>query len=401
MLQLIVIAWRNVWRNARRSLITMITLSLGVAGLVGLNSYRQVAFDMILHDVTAGLIGHIQVHGLGYQEAPAVTTVVKHPVQVEAALRGALPGALVERRVIGAGLAGAGDRSAPVMMLGLEPGPSHLYRVVEGELLSAARTVLVGKELARDLEVGVGQEVVLVSQAADGSVANDRYRVGGIFVSSSAELDAAAVALPLAEAQSFFALGEGVHQIVVRLPTERDDVSAEVSAVRTALDLKTLEALSWSEILPEMTQTIESKKKSKGVLDFVIFLIVGLGVLNAMTMAVFERTHELGVLASLGTRPRRLLAMVLLEAFWQAAIGFALGVVIATATLYAVGTVDLGTIMQGDIMGVRMPSRMVLRLYPETLIGAAFTSFLTALLGALIPAARAARLKPVEALRHA
>jgi putative ABC transport system permease protein len=119
-----------------------------------------------------------------------------------------------------------------------------------------------------------------------------------------------------------------------------------------------------------------------------------------MAMSVFERTHEFGVLASLGTRPRRLLGMVLFEALWQAGIAFAVGVVLAAVILQAMGTSDLSTMMKGDVMGVRMPSHVEMSLYPAALKGAALTAFFTALAGALLPAFRAARLKPVEALRH-
>lgn len=397
---LIAMAWRNVWRNARRSIITMTAMSAGVAGIVTLYSYREAANEMIIHDVTSGLLGHLQVHGAGYQEAPAIATLVKNPVQVEAALQGALPNAKAERRVIGAGLAGSGDRSAPVTVLGLEPETTTLYRLDQGHDVAARGEVLIGRELAADLHVAPGGELVLVSQGADGSVANDRYLVAGTFISSSAELDASAVVMPLAEAQSFFALGEGVHQVVVKLPTDAEDVSAEASTLRAALDLKTLEALSWSEMLPQMKASIDQKRKSQGVMDFVIFLIVGLGVFNAMTMSVFERTHELGVLASLGTRPRRLLGMVLFEALWQAGLAFVVGVALAAAILYGIGTVDLSTMMKGDVMGVRMPTHIELSLFPGSLEGAAITAFFTAILGAIIPAFRAARLKPVEALRH-
>ncbi len=392
-------AWRNVWRNARRSLITMTALSVGVAGIVGLYSYREIANEMIIRDITTGLMGHLQIHGIGYQEAPSIGTVVQNPVQVEAALHGTLPHAIAEKRVIGAGLAGAKERSAPVMVLGVEQSTS-LYHLEQGKNFAAQGEVLIGRALAEDLELGPGDELVLVSQGADGSVANDRYTVAGTFTSSSSEMDASAVAMPLAEAQSFFALGEGVHQIVVRLPTDEEDVSTQVNALRAALDLKTLEALSWSEMLPQIKGSIESKRKSQGAMDFVIFLIVGLGVFNAMTMSVFERTHEFGVLASLGTRPPRLLGMVLLEALWQGTIAFVVGVGLAAAILYGIGTVNLGAQFGGDVMGVRMPDHLTLGLFPGSLKGAAITAFFTAMLGALIPAFRAARLKPVEALRH-
>ncbi len=397
---LMAMAWRNLWRNARRSLITMSALSLGVAGIVVLFSYRELAFQSIIGDITSGLLGHLQVHGAGYQEAPSLNNVVANPLQVEAALHGALPGATTERRVIGAGLAGAGERSAPVMVLGVEPGTTSLYRLDQGKDLAVKREVLIGRDLAVELGIAPGAELVLVSQATDGSVANDRYTVAGTFTTSSAAMDANTVAMKLSDAQDFFGLGDGVHQLVVRLPTDREDLSPEVGALRAALDLQTLEAVSWSEMLPQMKASLDTKRRSQDFMDFIIFLIVGLGVFNAMTMSVFERTHEFGVLASLGTRPGRLLAMVLFEALWQAALAFVVGVALAAVVLAALGSTDLSAMAQGDVMGVRMPTHLTMVLLPSALKGAAVTALFTALLGALIPALRAARLKPVEALRH-
>lgn len=397
---LLAMAWRNVWRNARRSLITMTALGLGVAGIVSLYSYRELTYGLIVKDVTQGLVGHLQVHGAGYQEAPALTTLVKNPVQVAAAVQGALPGARSERRVLGAGLAGAGERSAPVMVMGLEAGSTALYKLHEGKDLGEPGRVLVGRELAVELGVTPGAELVLVSQATDGSVANDRYVVAGTFTSSSSEFDATAVVMALADSQAFFGLGDGVHQLVVRLPTDEEDLSPEVGALRAALDLQTLEAVSWSEMLPQMRASMKSKRGSQGFMDFVIGLIVGLGVFNAMTMSVFERTRELGVLASVGTRPSRLLGMVMLEALWQGVIAFVLGVGLAAAILFGIGSIDLSSVFQGDMMGVRMPGRMELTILPASLTGAAGVAFFSAFLGALLPALRAMRLQPVEALRH-
>lgn len=396
------IAWRNVWRNARRSLITMSALGAGVAGLVAVHSYRENINAVIIRDITAGLIGHMQVHALGYQEAPNVGLTMRSAVQVEAAVQHALPGARAEKRVIGAALAGTESHSAPVTVLGLEVGTGGLYTLATGHDLQPGQ-VLLGKELALELELGKSDdELILVSQAADGSVANDKYTVAGTFTSSSAELDANAIVMSLADAQSFFSLGEGVHQLVVRIPSgDSEDVSTPLRALQAALDVQSLEALSWSQMLPELKSGIESKRKSHQAMDFVVFLIVGLGIFNAMTMSVFERTRELGVLASLGTRPRRLLGMIVLEALMQAGIAFVVGVAIAAILFAAIGSVDLTKLMQGDVSGTRMPSDVPLHLVPAAIRNAGITTFATALIGALLPAIRAARLQPVEALRAA
>jgi ABC-type lipoprotein release transport system permease subunit len=405
--KLVLLAWRNLWRNARRTVITMAALALGCAGIIGLHSYRENVYGIVVHDITEGLIGHLQVHGQGYQEAPSISTVVKDPVQVEAALAGALPGAKAERRVMGAGLAGAKDQSAPVMIVGLLPTPGGergLTTVVDGRDLSptAAHEVLLGRDLARDLELKVGGELVLVSQAADGSVANDRYTVVGTFTSPSAELDQVAVVLHLKDAQDFFGMGDGVTMVVVRLPegADREDVGGQVQALRGALDLKTLEALGWGEILPEFKNTMQSKRQGQRIIDLIVFFIVGLGVFNAMTMSTFERTREFGVMGALGTRPRRVLALIVTEALLQGVIAFTVGAALGAGVLYAIGTVDLSSVMQGDMMGARMPSSVDLSVKLGAVKNAALVAFSTVLLGGIVPALRAAGLRPVDAMRH-
>ncbi|MBL8923732.1 MAG: ABC transporter permease [Myxococcaceae bacterium] len=401
---LLSLAWRNLWRNTRRTVITMTALGLGVAGVVSLHSYRESVYAVLVRDITEGLLGHLQVHGRGYQEAPSISTLVRAPEQVEATISKALPGAVTERRVMGAGLAGARDLSAPVMILGIATGPGKtLHTVVAGEDLTptSAKEVLIGKDLASDLSLEAGDELVLVGQAADGSVANDRFTVRGTFTSPSAELDTAAVLLRLADAQDFFGLGDGVHLVVVRVPLADEDVAGPTAAVRSALDLATLEALSWGEMLPELKETIRTKRQGQKSLDVVVLLIVALGVFNAMTMSTFERTKELGVLAALGTRPRRILALILTEALLQGVIAFVAGVGLATVVIQALGTVDLSGFVQGDVMGARMPTKVDLSLASGALRSAAQVSLGTMFLGSLLPAWRASRLQPVEAMRHA
>jgi ABC-type lipoprotein release transport system permease subunit len=224
--------------------------------------------------------------------------------------------------------------------------------------------------------------------------------VAGIADAGSADANQTAVFLHLADAQSFFALNQGVHEIIVRLPTEQEDLSRPVSLLRGALDLAALEVLPWTEILPELKGAIDAKRRNMRLVDVIIFLIVSLGILNTMTMSTFERTREFGVMASLGTRRRRVLAMVFLEALLQGLIGLLVGVALAWALLHVIGTVDYsGLTANTDILGVRLD---VVRLAVNAgaVAEAAIVTLLTMLAGALVPAIRASRLKPVEATRY-
>ncbi len=400
---LVQLAWRNLWRNLRRTLITLAALALGVTGIVTLQSYRESAFAQMLESITTQLVGHIQIHGRGYQQAPEIGNVVADPITVEATVRGVLPGLQAERRVLGAALVGTADTAAGAMVMGVEPGRGS-FTVTKGQGLGEVRAgqapaTLLGVDLAEQLGVDLGDEVVLVGQAVDGSVANDRYRVVGLADAGTFELNATAVFLQLADAQSFFGLGDAVHQLVLRLPTDDEDLAEPLAATRAALDLKALEALSWSEMLPELQNTIRLKRQGQYSVDVIVFLIVGLGVLNIMTMSVFERTREIGVMLALGTRPRRVLALIVAESILQGMLGLAIGLALSAALLYGAGSVDLGGLVSGDVMGIRFPSRVELRLPPTAVVTAGVTILATMFVGGLMPAMRAARLIPVEAMR--
>jgi ABC-type lipoprotein release transport system permease subunit len=301
---LVQLARRNLWRNRRRTVITLLALALGVTGIVTLQSYRESAFAQILRGITTQLVGHIQIHGRGYQDAPDIGTVVADPMTIEATIQGVLPGVQPERRVLGGGLVGTESTASGAMVMGVEPGHGS-FTVTQGAPLPVASPssgpapALLGVDLAAQLGVDVGGEIVLVGQAADGSVANDRFTVVGLADAGTFELNATAVFLRLQDAQAFFGLGNAVHQLVLRLPSDDEDLTQPLAATRAALDLKSLEALSWSEMLPELKSTIALKREGQHSIDVIVFLIVGLGVLNTMTMSVFERT-----------RPRRMLALL-------------------------------------------------------------------------------------------
>jgi ABC-type lipoprotein release transport system permease subunit len=403
---LVKLAWRNIWRNTRRTVISMLALTLGVMAIVSMHSFQEVSYQVMIRGVTNGLVGHVQVHGRGYQESPEMSTVVSDAVAVESRVKRAIPVAETERRVVGSGLAGAGDASTAVMVMGIEPekpGAQALLTIEAGRGLDGlpAHKVILGDTLAQTLGVSPGGEVVLIGQAADGSLANDRFTVAGTADAGSYDANATAVFLQLADAQAFFGLGQGVHQVIVRLPTDEEDLTRPASLVRGALDLSRLEVLTWSDILPELKGAIEAKRKNTRAVDLIVFLIVALGILNTMTMSTFERTREFGVMASVGTRRSRILAMILLETVLQGLMGFAAGIVLAWALLHGIGTADISKLIgSADMLGARLPDLLRLSVDAGSVATASVIAALTMLAGGLLPAIRASRLKPVEATRH-
>ncbi|MFH1464199.1 MAG: ABC transporter permease [Pseudomonadota bacterium] len=404
---LLKMAWRNIWRKKKRTLITVISLAAGVWGITFMHSFGEGVWSTVVQMTTAAYLGQMQVRALGWEDEPAIYNTVSDPAAVEDSLARVLPGAQALPRVTGFGMALGQEVSTGVMIMGIAPAREReggeLLVITEGRELAEARAgeALLGHELARQLELGVGDELVLLGQAADGSTANDRYTVVGLCDAGTHELNGGAVFLHLADAQDFFVLERGVHQILVNTDRDPYAVAGPLAKLRGALDLGMLEVLGWNEIAPELEAVVKQKRQGWYFLDFVVFFIVGLGVFNVMAMSTFERTHEFGVMASLGTRRRRILGLVLLEAGLQGAVALALGLGLATVLLYGLGSVDLSALSEQDMMGFRMPSELAGHLTLQAVAAACATVAMTTLVGALWPAWRASRLQPVEAVRKA
>lgn len=402
---LLKMAWRNIWRQRRRTLLTVTALTFGVAGIVFMHSYGGGLWSEVVNIMTRTTLGDFQIHGEGYQAEPAIYNVVPDPMAVEAALARVIPGARPVQRVLGFGLVAAGEISTAAMIVGLQPErertTTNLLALESGRDLGAvaAKEIVVGRDLAGQLEVEVGGEMVLLGEAADGSLANDLFTVIGLADAGSAEMNAGAVFLHLDDAQAFFALQDGVHQILVNIEDQGEDVSQPVALMREALDLETLEVLGWNDIAPELEGMVRAKRQGFHFVDFLVFVIVGLGIWNTMAMSAFERTREFGVMASLGASRWRILGLVLTESLLQCGVGLASGVTLGLGILYGVGSIDLSFIAGADIGNIRMPDLLVLAPSATAIASAVGTVAVTALAGALLPAWKASRLKPVEAVR--
>ncbi len=402
---LLAFAWRNLWRNPRRTWLTVAAVTLGTGGLVFAHSFGESSYEQMLEAATRGVLGHVQVHGRGYQANPDLGTMVDDPAAIEAQVMRVLPGASSVSRVVGFGLAGVGEKSAAASILGVDPareqGATKLFEVRKGRGLAAlpAREAVLGTGLARRLKAEVGSELVVVGQAADGSLANDRYTVVGLASVGSNELADAGLFLHLRDAQDLFVLGRSAHLVVVALP-RGGNAGVAAARLRAGLAAERYEVLAWNELVPEVEAAIQADRQGSFAIDGIVFLIVILGIFNTMTMSTFERIREFGILLSLGTAPLRVVAMVVAEALLMGAVSFAAGVGLAALGVLAVGSIDMSLYGTSDFAGVSLPARVEISLNARAVWFASITVFSTSLLGGLFPAIRAARLQPADAVRH-
>ncbi|MGI5861439.1 MAG: ABC transporter permease [Myxococcales bacterium] len=277
-------------------------------------------------------------------------------------------------------------------------------KLVDGEYLGEApdKMILLGAGLARTLEAKVGDEIVVVTQAADGSMGNALFRVGGILKTGSVAADRSRALVHLRDLQELLVLDGRVHEVAV-LAKALDGAAPLAAGAKRALDGRGLLVRTWAQVNPEVAKMLELQSVSAWIILFFVFSVASLGVLNTMLMSVLERTKELGVLRALGLRPRQVVALVLCESLLLASVaavgGTALGLladgylVIYGLDLtrfigdFSFGGIAFSPVLRGEVQIGRIGA---------TLVGL----FAVTLVASVWPALRAGRLQPVEAMRQ-
>jgi ABC-type lipoprotein release transport system permease subunit len=402
------IAWRNLWRHARRSLITAAAMAVGVAFCMAMLAITDGMYAKMFEVMVEQSLGHVQVHDPAFPGKRSMYATMKGADETLARLD-ALPGtAAATGRLLGFGLLGGERKSTGGQLLGVIPAREAATtpvarRVVAGSWLgeAPAAEIVLGDGIANDLGLGVGDEVVVVTQASDGSLGNALYTIRGIVRTGSVAIDDGSGFVHLDDLRALLVLPDQLHEITL---LARDDgaIAAYQAELKAAVGDAAL-VRTWWEVSPQTQQLFGMQSISKVILLGLVFTVAGFGVVNTMLMSVFERTRELGVLKAIGMRPGRMVVLVLLESLMLAGVSVVLGLALGgfldwwlvtrgldfTASMkdgMSMGGVTLDPVIRGQVQ-------------PAGIAATAGSVFVVAALAALWPALRAARLQPVEAIR--
>lgn len=400
------LAARNILRNPRRSAITASAIAVGMAALLFLWSFIDGVNEQMIENSTRLLSGHLQVHRSGYHDKQTLDLLLPDPGRVAEALKGSPEVQAVSTRLEGGALASVGEKSRAVLVIGIDPQAERAVTtladtVAQGEFLEVSdpSSVVLGARIAEALGATVGGEVVLVTQAADGSIGAGRYRVKGIFRTRMDMLDGAYVLLSLPAAQELYATGDGVTSVVARL---RDRAQVDALQARQQAGLGTgYEVLAWARLLPAVVQSVAFHEVMGYILLLVLFTVVAVGITNTVLMAVLERTREFGVMMALGTARAQITRLVFYEALLLGLAGLALGALVGGAIVfyYARTGMDFGRYVQA----MQTMQGLTSLIYPlPRLDRGLLVSLLVLVIGVIAsvyPAWRAARLAPVAAIR--
>ena len=422
---LLSLAWRNLWRHARRTILTVLALGLGLGLLLvslglGDGSHEQ----MIVNGIKLGG-GHVVIQAEGYQHSQSQDLLIPARVisTVDQALRTDRTLHSINPRLLASGLLSSAANASGVGIVGVQPHAEQIVslipqRMIAGSYLDGEQSsgLVIGDELAQKLKVRVGSKVVLMAQAvhpeadrhlktqqrSGGEIQSALFRVVGIFHTGLREVDAYLVHLPLPEAQTFLGAGDQLSQIAVFLRQDSATVPT-ADALRTQLSPTEIEVLTWRQALAELARFVWLDDAFNYVMNGIILVMVALGVLNTMLMAVLERRYELGVCAAVGLQPTQLLTLVMYESVLLILLSLALGLILGLGGHWYFATygLDMRVFTETDmpIAGTVFDPILYSSLSYTRIIWAVSVVGALALLMAAYPAWKAARTELPGALR--
>ena len=401
------LAWRNLWRQRRRTWLTIGAMVFSNTLLVFMISLQFGMYGLMIDNTLQVFTGHMQVQAPGYKDDQKMRQTVPDIGPLAANLREKFETDTIAARGWAFGLASSDERSYGVGIFGVEPEfepqVSSLPGLIkEGRYLreNDAMEVVIGSVLARNLRVAIGDELTLLGSGRDGSFAAAVVSTVGIFESGVVDIDRNFAEMPLKAFQDIFYMDGAGHQVVISAATldDADLLRPKISAALPAGS--NLVVHDWDALQPGLKQAIQADMSSAFFMYGILVILVAFSVLNTQLMSVLERTHEFGIVMSLGLRPGRLGRLVMLETALMGVIGLVLGAIVGSifTTWFTVNGLSIPG-MEEMAANFNLPARIYPQVTPWTAVAGPLIVFIFTLLAAAYPALRLHRLHPVEAMR--
>ncbi len=404
---LLTLAFRNLWRNRRRTLLTLSAMVVSAALLILALGVFSGMFKDMLASATEQYYGHLVLAHPDYHLrrdmfANLPQDIHQHEsIITRAEILGRSP------RLRGFGLLSFQESSQPVEMLGIIPQLEQQVTTLHRQLTAGTyprpgtSDALLGQGLALKMGLSIGDEIVFVTQAADGSIGNDLLIVSGIFATGDTRNDNNLVLAALPWLQEVMVLPGRVHEVAISLSEPM--LAADIADQLTPQLPKNVAVFDWGDLLPEMREVIAAYDVSRMIIVTILYLATGLGILNTFFMSVMERTREFGILMAQGMRPWTIRGLVLLETFVLGSIALAIGLFfggVMTLFMQRIG-IDLSSyITPVTYAGGTILPRLHAVFEAGNFLVPAGMLLLISMLAGFLPANRAARLDPVQSVRE-
>jgi putative ABC transport system permease protein len=398
-------AWRNVWRNKSRSFVIILSVAIGLfAGIAVLSLYKGMIRSRI-RTVIDSEVAHIQVHDPAFKKddhpayvLPGADTLLQK-LQSFPQVKMAVP------RSLSKGMLVTTTGSAGVQIIGVVPSLEYSASRLNKKINSGTgfhpgkkNEILIGKKLADKLKLKTGTKLVLTFTDTADNIVSSAFRVAGIYQSGNAPLDEVNVYVTMTTLNDLLLSGHHFHQIALLLNRD-EDLEMVVHQLRKTFPFLLVE--SWKDISPETQLMVKTVDEYSFIIIIIILVALAFGILNTMLMSVLERTKEIGMMVALGTTRARIFLLILAETVFLTAAGTPIGITAAyfVTTHFQKTGLDLSG-MGKDMMASFGFDTTIYPVFPwEKLLTILIMVIGTAILSCLLPAWKALRLQPVEALR--
>jgi ABC-type lipoprotein release transport system permease subunit len=397
------LAWRNLWRNHRRTLIMLAAIVVGVWAMIFMTALIRGMVDDMVRDGVRVLPGHVQIHHPDFRDDPSINNLIDPPND---ALRKVLSGGEVvawATRVRVPAVISSERDTRGVTLFGIDPdrerGLSFIADdVADGRFLESRddKGLVIGRELIERLETDLGKRVVIMTQDPQNEIADRGFRIVGIFESNMKAQEEGLVFVAEGTLQRLLGVGDKVSEIAI-LGTYYRDVDGLNRSVAQAAG-SDVEVLPWYELDKYLGSMLSAMDGFILVWIVVVFLALSFGLVNTLVMAVFERVREIGLMLALGMTPRNIVSQIIVESILLLVLGLAVGNVLAWASIEPLkGGIDISVVAEGmEWFGAS--SMLYPALYLKDVVLANVVVIVLGFLASLSPALRASRYEPIEAI---
>lgn len=402
-MQLLRMAFRNVFRNKRRTWLTASVISVGIIGMITFSSMMDGSSDQTIENTIRLQTGHVKIHAPGYEEQKRTLPLdiaINDPNGITAQIEKMPEVKFVTQHIQFGGMVSNNGRALSLMVQAVEPTRESKLnylnqKIVEGQYLTGGNQILVGKALADELGIKVGGNLSLVATTAQGAMNAADLEIVGIYNTNFQQFEQNTVIMPLDGAQSLLNMQNQATDLTVFLKNRQDS-----ELVQTKINtLGPLEVQTWQQANADLLGMLKTKTKGTGIMVGILFLIAIFSIINTMLMSVTERTREIGTMMAMGTYRREIIHLFLCEGGVLGILGGTIGVTVGG--FFAWYLTNIGIRMAG-MNTVNIPIGDVLygSFSWSTIIQSFLVGVVIATLSAAYPAWMASKMKPIEALRH-
>jgi ABC-type lipoprotein release transport system permease subunit len=397
------LAWRNIWRNKRRTWILISAITVGVFGLFFFLIITQGAIKQAVQNIIDSGVGHIQIHRAGYLQDPEVKKYILNPDLIIEKIKSPQI-ETISKRVNLQGVIYSPTETSPVQVIGGELNKEKLLTrlddfIIKGHFPQSEKEIFIGSDLAETLEVGLDDKVVLSSADLAGELSSYAFRVGGIFKSPSREINKYLVLISIKPASKIAGYENMVNEIVIRLKKDKM-ISTVLEGIKQKIG-SDFEVLSWGDVYPALKYQFEIFNEMMFIFGFIILLGATFGIMNVFFMSIYERMREFGVIRAIGVKPISLGKLIIVEGSLIGLVSILIGAVLSSVLYIYLSIKGLNLSIFSRSLEIWGTGAII---YPSidllSILGLIFLILFIILISVLIPARKASKIVIAEALKY-